>query len=475
MDPVSRTNQAGFRRRAVSCAIAAVLVVATFVTAGVSSSPPAAAVGKPTMLVYGDSIAEGARAQIAFIGSAGFEMQISTLAGTSLCDFVPEILRDAVPGTRLVALTFTGNTFTPCMRPGGVIPDDAGIAALYRQSLDQLLPVLASRGVAVMLVGAPPILALDGSTVWPGSNLAYQQAAVDWRAAGADVVYSDVGRRALASPDGGWTGNLPCLPFETAAMGCINGRIQVRAFDRTHFCPTNDDPCSVWASGAWRYAAAIYDAAAFRVGPTMGYLDVAVGGLNRVDVGGWAIDPDNDTGPTAVHVYIDNAGFALRADGSRPDVGAVFPLAGPNHGYGATLPAAPGAHNVCAYAINAGIAGPNRLIGCRQVTVRDASPFGYLDVATGVSGGVAVGGWAIDPDTASPIQVHVYVDASGVALTADGSRPDVAAAYPGFGSAHGYAGVIPATPGTHRVCAYGINVGTGANALVGCLTTVVPA
>ncbi len=323
---------------AVAVVVMAIAVLATLV---VPAAPPAAAAGKPTMLVYGDSITAEMRSQLTYVGSAGFEITVNTYGGTSLCDWVPQILRDAVPGTRLVGLAFTGNWFTPCMRPGGVAPDEATAAAIYRSTLDELIPVLNARGVAVMLIGAPPSLALDGSTIWSYVNTVYPQAAIDWRARGADVVYTDAGRRSLATPEGLWTKTMPCLPFETAAMGCTGGRIVVRAPDTAHFCPTSDDPCSVWASGAWRYATAVNDAAVFRVRPTMGYLDYAVGGVNRVDVGGWAIDPDNDTGPTAVHVYIDGAGYALRADGPRSDLGALFPLAGPNHGYRRRCPPRP--------------------------------------------------------------------------------------------------------------------------------------
>ena len=476
--PTTEGHRPRPRARLLPKAAAVVLVVLAALAAFVvpAASPAAAASGKPKLLVYGDSVTEDARSQISYIASAGFDVSVNTYGGTSLCDWVPQILQDAVPGTRLVGIAFTGNTFTPCMRPGGVIPDDAGIAALYRQSLDQLIPVLNARGVAVMLIGSPPLLALDGSTVWPAPNAVYQQAAIDWRAAGADVVYSDAGRLSLTSPDGGWTGTLPCLSFETAAMGCTNGRIQVRAFDRVHFCPTGDLPCSVWSSGAWRYASAIYDAAAFRVRPTTGNLDQAVGGVNQVDVAGWAIDPDNGTAPTTVHVYIDGIGYVLTANASRPDVGAAFPLAGPAHGFQATLPSAGGTHNVCAYAINVGAGGVNPRLACKTVTVREASPFGNLEAATGVPGGVSVQGWAIDPDTAAPIQVHVYVDAAAVALTADGARPDVGAAYPGAGPNHGFSSpLIGATPGRHQVCAYAINVGPGyTNPSLGCRTVTVP-
>ena len=88
-----------------------------------------------------------------------------------------------------------------------------------------------------------------------------------------------------------------------------------------------------------------------------------------------------------------------------------------------------------------------------------ASPIGSFDVASPAGPEkIRVGGWALDQDTAAPIAVHVYVDSVGTALTANLSRPDVAAAYPGYGDLHGFSALIPATPGPHQVCAYGINV-----------------
>ncbi|OZB81465.1 MAG: hypothetical protein B7X32_16755 [Microbacterium sp. 13-71-7] len=79
-----------------------------------------------------------------------------------------------------------------------------------------------------------------------------------------------------------------------------------------------------------------------------------------------------------------------------------------------------------------------------------------------------VSGWAIDPDTSSPIAVHFYIDGVGVAKTADQSRPDVAAAYPGSGDKHGFSAMIPAGSGSHLVCAYAINDAVGNNTLLAC-------
>jgi hypothetical protein len=190
-------------------------------------------------------------------------------------------------------------------------------------------------------------------------------------------------------------------------------------------------------------------------------------------VGGWAIDPDT-TESIAVAVRAGSVWTTITADHLRADVATAFAGFGEGHGYSASVPAEPGRQEVCAYGINVG-GGTDRLLGCKVVDVLPDSPIGHLDLARPVIGGVDVAGWAIDPDTTSPTQVHVYVDSKGYALAARGSRPDVAGVYPGYGDAHGYSSRVPADPGTHRVCAYGINVaGGGSNTLLGCRTVTVP-
>lgn len=207
------------------------------------------------------------------------------------------------------------------------------------------------------------------------------------------------------------------------------------------------------------------------IGSPIGSLDVATGGLGIVNVAGWALDPETGD-PIDVHVYVDGHGTATTAADERSDVGDAFPGYGSDHGFSLSLGAAPGSHQVCAYGINVDV-GANSLLGCRTVVVPGGSPFGSLDVVTAGVGVVSVAGWAIDPDTAASIAVHVYVDGSGVALAAGGSRPDVAGAFPGYGAAHGFAATIPAARGPHQVCAYGINIGAGTNALIGCRTVSV--
>ena len=110
---------------------------------------------------------------------------------------------------------------------------------------------------------------------------------------------------------------------------------------------------------------------------------------------------------------------------------------------------------------------------------KTAVPFGSFDVASPSVGSVDLSGWAIDPDTSDSLDVHIYVDNQilGV-MSANASRPDVAAAVPGYSDRHGFStrmGRIGA--GTHQVCAYAINVGPfGAdNPNLGCKSVTIAA
>ena len=166
---------------------------------------------------------------------------------------------------------------------------------------------------------------------------------------------------------------------------------------------------------------------------------------------------------------------------SRPQIGPTsrlrIPAWGPAHGFNAMVgPFYGGVHQVCVYAINAG-GGVNPQLGCAKVTLPSGNPRGSLNIAQGAPGAVRVVGWMLDPDTASSTSVHVYVDGrwSGAA-TANVNRPDVAAAFPGYGAAHGFDFTVPVSGGgVHQVCIYGINVGQGtANPRVACATVTSP-
>jgi hypothetical protein len=190
-----------------------------------------------------------------------------------------------------------------------------------------------------------------------------------------------------------------------------------------------------------------------------GSFDLAAEFLQLIIVAGWAADPDTGA-PIPVHVYVDGAFHSVTADQPRVDVGRVIPAFGPSRGFVGAIGAAPGAHQVCAYAINDNLVGPHRLLGCRTVVVPQPNatpPVGSLDVLSVQGSAVRVAGWALDPDGNEPIAVHVYVGGAGTATTAAVERPDLAAVLPGKGTAHGFDLTLPLAAGTRRICVYAIN------------------
>jgi hypothetical protein len=100
-------------------------------------------------------------------------------------------------------------------------------------------------------------------------------------------------------------------------------------------------------------------------GEPFGAFDSAGRTTGGVRVAGWTIDPDT-TGAINVHVYVNGAyAGAYPANKSRPDVGAVYPAFGPNHGFDAVVPAPSGTVQVCVFAINVGAGATNPVLGCR--------------------------------------------------------------------------------------------------------------
>jgi len=209
-------------------------------------------------------------------------------------------------------------------------------------------------------------------------------------------------------------------------------------------------------------------------GDPFGAIDVAaVDGPGRIAVSGWAIDP-NDPTPTRITLRSGSVESAVTADLVRNDL--VGFGQGPAHGWSTilSLPTG-GAQQVCVDVQNAIGPGSTVALGCRTVSLPSGDPVGHLDVVAAGPGVVTIGGWAFDPDTSAPIDVHVYVDGAATALRADGNRADIAAAFPGYGSAHGFGTTVAAPPGVRNVCVYGIDVGVGVNSLIGCRQVNVPA
>jgi hypothetical protein len=191
----------------------------------------------------------------------------------------------------------------------------------------------------------------------------------------------------------------------------------------------------------------------------------AVGMIAQVPNGirftGWALDPDTTTS-IYVDVHVDHQTFLrMTANRVRADVAQAYPYYGGAHGFDGSKYLPQGTHLVCLYAVNLG-AGTNLRLACRTVTI-NYEPRGAINTLRQTPGGFRVAGWAVDPDTTSAVQVHVWVDGNQKAsLPADDATPVVPAGLAGTGSNHGYATTValPVT-GSHRVCVSGTNVSSG--------------
>jgi hypothetical protein len=203
------------------------------------------------------------------------------------------------------------------------------------------------------------------------------------------------------------------------------------------------------------------------VGTPFGQLTAASGGPGRITVSGWAIDRDDLGAPVTVELRVDgNLAGTVVADDPQPELASFgYPI---DHGFTASVPASPGRRNLTVVARNIG-PGPNKVIGERPVDVPTGNPFGNLELVQAGPGSVRVGGWMIDPDTSSPIDVHCYINGAGAgSARADRSRPDVASAYVGYGAPHGFDFTVPSPAGLVTVDVFAINVGGGTtNPLIG--------
>jgi hypothetical protein len=186
-------------------------------------------------------------------------------------------------------------------------------------------------------------------------------------------------------------------------------------------------------------------------------------------VTGWAMD-SYLTGPITVRTYVDGRLAAIgTADRPRPDLALIYPNMGPAHGYSTMAPVPVGTHTLCSYAINPRHA-TNLRIRCLPVT-RLANPVGSPAVIarSGLTDTITVAGWALDPDTTAPIQLHVTVDGADT-QTVNANLGTVASsqAWPLYGVAHAYSAGITLDSAEHTVCVIAYNIGAGANTTLGC-------
>ncbi|MBC7594086.1 MAG: hypothetical protein H7288_09135 [Kineosporiaceae bacterium] len=194
-----------------------------------------------------------------------------------------------------------------------------------------------------------------------------------------------------------------------------------------------------------------------------GSLDRAAGVAGGIQITGWAVDPFNKT-PAYVWVDVDGAGGPILANAPLSWIEGLYPGYGQNHGFDRVVPASPGNHRVCVSQTN------GTQIGCANVQVPDsARAAGTIESVVGSQGSIAVTGWSVDKTSSVAGYVWINVDGVGRAHKVDVNLPWTATAFPGTGSLHGFDVSIPASPGDHTVCAYGVD-----SVLLACRNVVVP-
>ncbi|MFA4841355.1 MAG: hypothetical protein WC580_06580 [Agrococcus sp.] len=189
----------------------------------------------------------------------------------------------------------------------------------------------------------------------------------------------------------------------------------------------------------------------------------------RAVVSGYAIDPSAPAQAIQVNLYIDGVWKrTYQANQANIAAGGALAGAGSNHGFAIEFAMSGTPVEMCIAALNVGD-GKDQWIDCRTVNPPSGPPFGQVDGASAKGLTATVSGWAIDPDTAAPINVHAYVNGRYAgAFRASASRPDVGAIHRDYGANHGYSFQVPIPVGTSDVCVYAIAVPMGDNPMLGC-------
>jgi hypothetical protein len=256
-----RTDNVVVDGRRIPAWLGATLVVVLAAVVGAPGTATAAQwrVGNERRAVlFGDSLSYEASSDFTFLAQLdGFGVEAHVNGGTAPCDWLGDLaeLVARPPSERptVAVIEFSGNAFTPCMRPGGVIPSDPDIVAAYQRDATTFVTTLLSAGVRPVFALAP---AVDHASLVPQINDL-------WRSLAAQhpgVAVVDAG--APVEADGGsFTRTLPCGPWEGPAQGCDGSVVVVRAPDGAHFCPTETETvdgvvglCPVPSPGAVRYA-----------------------------------------------------------------------------------------------------------------------------------------------------------------------------------------------------------------------------
>lgn len=177
-------------------------------------------------------------------------------------------------------------------------------------------------------------------------------------------------------------------------------------------------------------------------------------------IGGWMIDPYTASYAT-FSGFRDKQEFfrGYSAALPRPDIAQAFPTFGPNHGWEVWIKHDGLEGTPSELCVNADSGGVGKQLGCMTQNSRH-DPFGALDEVRWQGENILVKGWAIDPDTRSPVEVSIFADGKLVkTASAFQLRTDIRDAHPEYGDSHGFETTIPAAFDDQKITVKPTNIG----------------
>ena len=212
-----------------------------------AASPP-----RSKISVWGDSLTVQAAPALEDEGRArNVDVVVHAYFGLAPCDVIRAALSDIRSGIDALVLAFSGNNLTPCMSPHSVRLQGSEYFAAYRRDMSTLASAARAHHVPTVIVGPPGFPPAQNHPDRGVLNAVLRSVAEEFGARYAPSA-------PLLTPTG-FTRTLPCLPGETAALGCRAGRITVRSGNGIHFDPLRHVPCPEprgcqYSAGAHRFA-----------------------------------------------------------------------------------------------------------------------------------------------------------------------------------------------------------------------------
>jgi hypothetical protein len=201
-------------------------------------------------------------------------------------------------------------------------------------------------------------------------------------------------------------------------------------------------------------------------------IDTVSANSGRIQVSGWAVNPDNPT--VGVNLAINIGSRWIQATGGQANSIAASQVsgAGPNQGFTAQFDAPPGQQTFCVWANKTN--GSAVMVGCRTVLVAEQrAAAGAIESATVSGNTITLTGWAVWPDSPSTsVHLAANVGSSWTSISADQNNNAANNSYPGVGNAHGFSVTIPANSGSQSICIWTTNPASGPS-ILGCRTVVV--